>query len=61
MKSELLTIPEFCKTTNIGRTVTYKLINQGDIEAVKVGKKTLITRSSLDAFVSSLPSYKSKT
>lgn len=58
MKAELLTIPEFCKSVNLGRTVAYRLINEGKVKAVKLGKKTLIPRSALDDFIASLPAYK---
>ena len=58
MKPELLTIPEFCKSAKVGRTVAYSLINKGEVKAVKLGKKTLIPRSAMDEFIASLPVYK---
>ena len=60
MKIELLTIPQFCKATNICRTIVYRLINEGRLKAVKVGKKTLIPQSALEEFVASLPAYTDK-
>lgn len=57
MQAELLTITEFCKSVNLGRTVAYRLINEGKVKAVKLGKKTLIPRSSVDDFIASLPAY----
>lgn len=57
MQTELLTIPEFCKAINLGKTSAYKLINTGKIKALKLGKKTLVPRSSIDEFIASLPVY----
>lgn len=57
MSNELFTISEFCKVANLGRTVTYQLINQGRVKALKLGRKTLIPKASLDDFISSLPAY----
>ena len=58
MKPELLTITEFCQTVNLGKTSVYKLINEGKVTAVKLGKKTLFPRSSVDEFIASLPAYR---
>ncbi len=58
MTTALMTIPEFCHAANIGRTNAYKLINVGDIKAVKVGKKTLIPRTALESWIASLEPYK---
>lgn len=57
MQTELLTLSEFCKAVNLGRTSVYKLINAGKVKALKLGKKTLVPRSSLDEFIASLPAY----
>lgn len=37
------TIKEWCVLTSIGRTVTFGLIKNGDVESVKVGHRRLIT------------------
>jgi len=58
MKNDLLTIPEFCERVSLGKTSVYQLLNEGKVKAVKLGKKTLIPRSSLNEFVASLPGYK---
>lgn len=57
MRTELLTIPDFCKSVNIGTTRCYELINNGTINAVKLGKKTLIKREELDRFIESLAPF----
>lgn len=58
MQTELLTIPEFCRTANVGRTNAYRLINEGSIKAVKVGKKTLIPRVAMESWIAALQPYK---
>jgi excisionase family DNA binding protein len=50
-----LTIREFCEWAKVGRTLTYQLINEGTIEAFKVGTKTLVTKSSARKWRASLP------
>ena len=57
MKTELLTIAEFCAATNMGRTNLYKLMASGKIPAKKFGKKTLIPRAAMQEWIDSLPSY----
>jgi excisionase family DNA binding protein len=37
-----------------GRTTIYKLIGQGDLAAVKVGRRTFITYASLTTYVDNL-------
>lgn len=56
----LLTITEACAQLNLGRTRLYSLISTGEIAARKAGKKTLIEKSELERWVSSLPSYQSQ-
>lgn len=41
---ELLTIPEFCAWARIGRTKAYEEIGAGALRALKIGRRTLITR-----------------
>lgn len=57
MTKELLTIPEFCETVSCGRTHAYKLISTAQIPAVKQGKKTLIRRADMLAWIESLQPY----
>ena len=58
MSEELLTITEAKKVIKVGHTYIYEKINNGEIKAVKLGKKTLIPRSSLEAFIASLRPYR---
>ena len=57
MSEELLTTIEARKLLKCGHTHLYFLLNQKKIRAVKNSRKTLILRSSLDEFISGLPSY----
>ena len=57
MNNEVLTIDNACLALLCGRTHLYKLINNGDIKALKMGKKTLVTRSSINEFIASLEPY----
>lgn len=49
-----LTISQFTNTYSIGRTVTYNLIKERKLRAVKVGKRTLILRADAEAWAHSL-------
>ncbi len=60
MQTELLTIPEFCAQVNVGRTNAYRLINEGQVKAVKLGKKTLIPRAEMLKWIESLQPYASE-
>lgn len=52
---ENLSVGEAVRTFGIGRTKLYELIRRGDIEAVKLGSRTLIRAASARAFIESLP------
>ncbi len=57
MQTELLTIPEFCQAVNIGKTNCYRLINTNQIRAVKINKKTLISRKEMLRWIENLQPY----
>lgn len=44
-------VREACRASSLGRTRLYQLINEGRLEALKVGKRTLIPAASLRALV----------
>lgn len=46
--------------TSIGRSKLYQLINAGALPARKVGKRTIILREDLEAFLKSLHTYAPK-
>lgn len=52
---EHLTIAETVENFRIGRTHLYQLIGSGDIEAVKLGSRTLVRTASLRDFFDNLP------
>lgn len=51
-----LTIRRFTEVYGISRAKTYRLIEGGELRAVKVGSRTLIPTESADAWFSRLPS-----
>jgi excisionase family DNA binding protein len=48
-------VVEAAQIAGIGRTGLYQLISDGRIPAVKIGKRTLVRRSDLEAFMAALP------
>ncbi|MCC7035723.1 MAG: helix-turn-helix domain-containing protein [Alphaproteobacteria bacterium] len=56
-----LSIEEVSDTTGIGRMKLYQLINDGDLKARKIGKRTIILRVDLEDFLANLQSYPPKT
>lgn len=54
---ELLTIDEFAKICSLGRTRIYQLLNQGEIKAVKIGRRTFIRRVDAEIWMANLASY----
>ena len=49
---ELLSVEELCSTLNIGRNTAYRLLQNGDIPAFRVGRKWKITKETLEQYVS---------
>lgn len=52
-----LSIEEVRAATGIGRTKLYEIINKGNLRARKLGKKTIILKSDLEAFLQDLEAY----
>jgi len=46
-------IREACHMTGIGRSKLYELIQEGEIEVIKIGAMTLVPVASLEAFIAS--------
>ena len=49
------TIPDAASASGLGRTTLYELIGRGDLVAVKIGKRTLITAESLNRLIATAP------
>ena len=49
------TIKEFCAFFRISRTTFHKLVNEGRVRPVKIGRKTLIPRSEHENMLYRLP------
>ena len=50
-KPLLLTIPETCRETRLGRSKIYELIGEGEIETVKIGKSRRVPYASILALI----------
>lgn len=46
------TVKEAVEATGLGRTTLYQMIGEGRLKVVKIGTRTLIPRSSLEAIFS---------
>jgi excisionase family DNA binding protein len=46
----LLTVSEAAKYLGVGRKQVYRLIEEGEIEAVKLGRSVQVPQNSLDRF-----------
>lgn len=44
-------VADACRVTSIGKTRLYQLINEGKLEARKLGRRTLIPAASLRALI----------
>lgn len=51
MERVFLSVSEFCSSVGVGRTTAYALIKSGALEVAKFGRRTLITKSSIDALI----------
>lgn len=48
------TVDDFCSSLNIGRTTFYKLVKDGRIKLVKIGRRSLVPRTERDRLLSEL-------
>jgi excisionase family DNA binding protein len=55
MRREALSIPEVSSVSGIGRTKIYEAIANGSLIARKAGRRTLVLREDLKAFLAALP------
>ncbi|SMO61070.1 transcriptional regulator, AlpA family [Balnearium lithotrophicum] len=54
MEKKLLTVKEACEYLSISKATLYKLIKEGKIKPVKIGKSTRFDRQDLDRLVEEL-------
>jgi predicted DNA-binding transcriptional regulator AlpA len=54
-------VRETLEVISIGRTSLYDLVNRGELNPAKFGKKTLFLASDLAAFLTRLPNSKSRS
>lgn len=52
-----LTIEEFRAWSRLGRTKIYELLASGDLKAIKVGRRTLISGEAAQAWLDAQPAY----
>jgi excisionase family DNA binding protein len=52
----LVTVEEAARLLGIGRTTMFELIGSGDVKSVRLGRRRLIARKSLESFVDDLAS-----
>jgi len=55
METILASIPEAQRALSIGRSTTYRLIEDGKLETVKIGRRTLIRVASIRALAGEEP------
>jgi excisionase family DNA binding protein len=57
MTKQYGTIPEAILFSGMSRTCIYEALKRGDLTARKAGRRTLISFSALEAYLSRLPTY----
>lgn len=57
MKPLMLSVDDAAKALSIGKTKLYSELSAGHITGVKLGKRTLITRESIDDYIATLKLY----
>ncbi len=50
----LLSVADACRALGIGRTRLYETFNSGDLQYVKLGRRTLVRADELARFIDSL-------
>lgn len=53
-----LTIQEFQACSRLGRTKIYELLASGELKAIKVGRRTLISGAAAQAWFDAQPLYR---
>jgi excisionase family DNA binding protein len=53
-QSLLVTVEEAARLLGIGRTTMFELIGSGDVKSLRLGRRRLIARKSLESFIDDL-------
>jgi excisionase family DNA binding protein len=53
-QSLLVTVEEAARLLGVGRTTMFELIGRGEVKSVRLGRRRLIARKSLESFVEEL-------
>lgn len=61
MSRLLLGIPEAARSLSVSRSTAYELIKNGDLEVTHIGRRALVTMSSLERYVARLSSEQART
>lgn len=59
-EAEALSVPEACAASGLGTTFLYAAMARGELRARKAGRRTIIMRDDLRAFLASLPAFRSE-
>lgn len=60
MADKVISVREFYERTGVGRTTTYKLLNNNTLKSIKVGSRRLILVSSVEALLQNGAATKSE-
>lgn len=55
MDTLTFTIDGAVEATGLARTRIYELLGKGDLQGVKAGRRTLVTRASIERYLATLP------
>lgn len=58
-EDDLLDVNAAKQATKSGHTKLYRLMNEGQISAVKIGKRTFFWKSEIQRYLEALPEYPS--
>lgn len=58
--AEVLSVAEVIHATGFGRTTIYNAMSTGALRARKLGRRTIIMREDLRAFLAALPAFQSE-
>lgn len=60
MNRSVYSVDEASSSLGLGKTKIYQLINRGQLKARKIGKRTIILKEDIDAFLASLETIQPK-